>query len=64
MKLNFSKIVDNLPIFESVPDYDIMSPVETATEEEIANGFAFPVSVTMGIIISSIEMPPCWKVSR
>ena len=24
----------------------------------------FPVSVTMGMIISSIEMPPCWKVSR
>jgi hypothetical protein len=24
----------------------------------------FPVMVTMGIIISSSEMPPCWKVSR
>ena len=23
-----------------------------------------PVSVTMGIIISSSEMPPCWNVSR
>ena len=40
-----------------------VSPIR-GTETFLLFHLFFPFMVTSGMIISSIEMPPCWNVSR
>ena len=50
----YSDIIKKMPMFSSVPDYDILSPVETATEEELKSGLAIPVSITMSGTLENV----------
>lgn len=50
----YSDILKKMPMFDAVPDYDIMSPVETAASEELENGLAIPVSITMSGTLENV----------
>lgn len=61
-------IVINVPFVINVPNV-IVVPIVTnvlavlAAPNAYTRFFFFGFSVTIGTSISSIEMPPCWKVS-
>ena len=68
MPLWFVTVVTNVFIVINVP-FVIVVPIVTnvlavlAAPNAYTKFFFFGFSVTIGTSISSIEMPPCWKVS-